>query len=161
MRRRLFNFAAAMWLLCAATMVTWVWSQVAECLVWYAYPDGGTEKFGWYEGSLYYHTTNARYKQPGWHWMMRTVSDLDPNGVVPGYAGYGFFHRFRNNTIAIRVPLYVPLLCFGTIAVYLTLRRRPRKPGTCHACGYNLTGNTSGVCPECGTAIPANQQRIA
>jgi hypothetical protein len=25
--------------------------------------------------------------------------------------------------------------------------------GNCTACGYNLTGNTSGVCPECGTAI--------
>ncbi len=23
----------------------------------------------------------------------------------------------------------------------------------CDGCGYNLTGNTSGVCPECGTAI--------
>jgi len=23
----------------------------------------------------------------------------------------------------------------------------------CLACGYSLTGNTSGVCPECGTAI--------
>jgi hypothetical protein len=21
----------------------------------------------------------------------------------------------------------------------------------CHACGYNLTGNTSGTCPECGS----------
>ena len=30
--------------------------------------------------------------------------------------------------------------------------RTPRiKPGHCQ-CGYNLTGNTSGVCPECGTA---------
>jgi hypothetical protein len=27
--------------------------------------------------------------------------------------------------------------------------------GRCAACGYNLTGNASGVCPECGTAVPA------
>jgi hypothetical protein len=26
--------------------------------------------------------------------------------------------------------------------------------GHCQRCGYNLTGNVSGVCPECGTAIP-------
>lgn len=24
-------------------------------------------------------------------------------------------------------------------------------PGHCKQCGYNLTGNTSGICPECGT----------
>jgi hypothetical protein len=26
-------------------------------------------------------------------------------------------------------------------------------PGHCRHCGYNLAGNTSGACPECGTAI--------
>lgn len=28
-----------------------------------------------------------------------------------------------------------------------------RKRGYCEACGYNLRGNVSGVCPECGVAI--------
>ena len=28
----------------------------------------------------------------------------------------------------------------------------PLPTGLCRACSYNLTGNTSGVCPECGTA---------
>lgn len=28
------------------------------------------------------------------------------------------------------------------------------KPGQCR-CGYDLTGNTSGVCPECGAAVLA------
>ena len=32
------------------------------------------------------------------------------------------------------------------------LRRQPR-PGVCGNCGYNLTGNISGVCPECGTEL--------
>jgi hypothetical protein len=31
-------------------------------------------------------------------------------------------------------------------------RRRP-PPGHCRACGYNLKGNISGVCPECGEAV--------
>lgn len=26
-------------------------------------------------------------------------------------------------------------------------------PGHCQACGYNLTGNVSGVCPECGEQL--------
>jgi len=29
--------------------------------------------------------------------------------------------------------------------------RTPATPGQCFKCGYNLTGNVSGVCPECGT----------
>jgi hypothetical protein len=34
------------------------------------------------------------------------------------------------------------------------LRRwRRRRKGLCVRCGYNLTGNTSGVCPECGVAV--------
>ncbi|UCE61593.1 MAG: hypothetical protein JSU63_07550 [Phycisphaerales bacterium] len=34
------------------------------------------------------------------------------------------------------------------------LRRwRRRRRGMCLSCGYDLTGNESGVCPECGTEI--------
>lgn len=31
-------------------------------------------------------------------------------------------------------------------------------PPTCDGCGYNLTGNVSGVCPECGRPIPQDLQ---
>ena len=34
---------------------------------------------------------------------------------------------------------------------WMMLRRVP--PGHCACCGYNLTGNMSGVCPECGAAV--------
>ena len=30
---------------------------------------------------------------------------------------------------------------------------RRRKRGLCVKCGYDLTGNESGVCPECGSSI--------
>ena len=33
------------------------------------------------------------------------------------------------------------------------LWRRSTDPGFCPACQYDLTGNTSGVCPECGAVI--------
>ena len=32
-------------------------------------------------------------------------------------------------------------------------RRHRRKRGLCERCAYDLTSNTSGVCPECGTQI--------
>ena len=45
------------------------------------------------------------------------------------------------------------LVAYPTIAfVRGPLRRwRRRRKGFCLKCGYNLTGNVSGVCSECGT----------
>lgn len=38
-------------------------------------------------------------------------------------------------------------------------RKLPNPPGTCRRCAYDLTGNVSGVCPECGTAIQQATKR--
>ena len=35
--------------------------------------------------------------------------------------------------------------------------RRGPAPGVCSACGYQLQGNVSGVCPECGRTIPTTK----
>jgi hypothetical protein len=57
-------------------------------------------------------------------------------------------------------PFWAILLLFLSSGYYSLLRtfrwmRRGhwRRTGRCLACGYNLTGNTSGVCPECGERI--------
>jgi hypothetical protein len=34
------------------------------------------------------------------------------------------------------------------------LRRIRRSKGLCGLCGYDLTGNQTGICPECGVTIP-------
>ncbi len=42
------------------------------------------------------------------------------------------------------------------VGILFVLYHRWTKPipvGCCQSCSYNLTGNTSGICPECGTAI--------
>ena len=33
-------------------------------------------------------------------------------------------------------------------------REQRAKRNLCISCGYDLTANTSGVCPECGTPVP-------
>ncbi len=46
-----------------------------------------------------------------------------------------------------------------TLVPTLLLWRRPRLtklPGHCRQCGYDLTGNVSGRCPECGLLIPTS-----
>jgi len=53
----------------------------------------------------------------------------------------------------IRVPFWLMLLPFALPTTILWLRdRRPGK-GHCPHCGYNLTGNESGICPECATPV--------
>ncbi len=56
------------------------------------------------------------------------------------------------------IPLWLvfTLLIFYPAAAFLrgpVRRRRRRRRGLCVQCGYNLTGNTSGTCPECGVAV--------
>ena len=54
----------------------------------------------------------------------------------------------------IVIPLWAPLACVSLLTVVLFIRNRARPlKGCCVACSYNLTGNVSGVCPECGTKI--------
>ena len=36
-------------------------------------------------------------------------------------------------------------------------RQRRRRVGLCTSCGYDLTGNVSGVCPECGRAVVVHE----
>lgn len=63
------------------------------------------------------------------------------------------------NTVAIAalaVPVIsVPIAYFSFKKTfgYFRWKKIPRLGSGCWKCGYNLTGNVSGVCPECGTPI--------
>jgi len=56
--------------------------------------------------------------------------------------------------ILLDVPLWMPFLLVTaptTLLWWIDRHRVP--PGRCQRCGYNLTGNVSGTCPECGKKI--------
>lgn len=60
----------------------------------------------------------------------------------------------------LRVPFWAPCILFATSPAIAfiggPLRRwRRRRRGVCAKCGYDLTGNVSGVCPECGRKVEA------
>jgi hypothetical protein len=46
------------------------------------------------------------------------------------------------------------VLVFVGACLVLNRTLKDKQPsGHCQECGYNLTGNVSGVCPECGTEV--------
>jgi hypothetical protein len=76
---------------------------------------------------------------------------------------YGF--RFWNSVgrmpsqprelgFSMKLPLWV-LFVVAVIPTWCLWwsDRHPFTPGHCQKCGYDLTGNVSGRCPECGTVI--------
>ena len=55
----------------------------------------------------------------------------------------------------VALPFWFPfvVLLIPTLLLWRRDRRKPR-PGSCRRCDYDLTGNTTGRCPECGTPCP-------
>ena len=60
------------------------------------------------------------------------------------------------------VPMGSILAQWGSIGLVGGLlwgwRSAVRKQGLCLKCGYDLTGNVSGVCPECGESVDRRQK---
>ena len=65
----------------------------------------------------------------------------------------------RPRMIRTHYSVFAPIwFVFAVFALYPTIvvirrLRMVRREGCCRQCGYDLTGNQSGVCPECGKAI--------
>lgn len=67
-------------------------------------------------------------------------------------AGTGPFHYCD---LEVVVPLWMVAVLLAIPAALLWWRDRPPPTGHCRNCGYDLTGNISGRCPECGEPTPA------
>jgi len=68
---------------------------------------------------------------------------------------WGFTERSGMKCEGLNMPAWLPLLLTAIPTAWLWHRDRrliSSSPGhlLCLRCGYDLTGNTSGVCPECG-----------
>ena len=94
-----------------------------------------------------------RWKGTGW--LFQTNIDiLEPTDAAPSDQ---YFRSWM-----LMVSFVIPLIVAVVLAAYPTIafirgplrRWRRRRKGLCLKCGYDLTGNVSGVCPECGTRLP-------
>lgn len=58
------------------------------------------------------------------------------------------------------IPFWIPLIVIVIPTAIFWWRDRPPRAGHC-PCGYNLTGNVSGTCPECGEAATGESDQAS
>ena len=134
MRRYIFNITAALsLLLMLETVGMWVHhSTVGEGLestLWDTNPYSSTPAEGLYVSFIFNKYLYIQY------------TTLDPNGVATQTDG----------SIPLWLVVTITLVLPAIWLIALVWRkRRALSPNACPGCGYDLTGNVSGVCPECG-----------
>jgi hypothetical protein len=116
----------------------------------------------------------ATYVSREWPW--RWEYGYPGNGIEFGFSWgvleleIDFSHEIRHMMLHgapgythLTLPFFLLLLVTTPLTVILwahPLSRRPRwldrrySDGCCPSCGYNLTANVSGICPECGKPVP-------
>ena len=93
-------------------------------------------------------------------WLARPEKvDADWGWLLPSFERNSMFPKISESdpdwSYEALLPLWLPTALFSLTTVWLwksSFRRIP--PGYCNECGYDLTGNTSGVCSECGAPTP-------
>jgi hypothetical protein len=83
----------------------------------------------------------------------------DPNiEKTPLYFRLGFFwpdaahsRIYDGHVIGVETPCWLLFLLASIPTAFLWYRDRRPPKGHCQTCGYDLTGNVTGICPECGT----------
>jgi hypothetical protein len=181
MRRRAFNFAAAISLaLCLTTTALWTRSGWRYDQInwfgnsWDVSVSSGGGIVALMAGPVY-HGPGAVTIGAGWRYMSYPPpagGGLLTQARAARYARLGWFGFAYdpNRLITVRrAPpyyfshrIYLPHWLVVTITAIPPVvwwrhwrRRRRNAAGHCTSCGYNLTANTSGVCPECGTPTTA------
>jgi hypothetical protein len=85
-------------------------------------------------------------------WSAVILAERTGTGLTPHWR---WWNAWEVNWRYIHLPLYA---VFAAVAVPTLLVWRfwpkPVRPGNCR-CGYDLRGNESGVCPECGVEVQA------
>jgi hypothetical protein len=103
--------------------------------------------------------TPDRRSEDGWEQEMRNGSFFDASRCsrpLP-YLGAGQIPNWLPPFL-FALP---PLLWLAFPGRRLYVRRRRRRLGLCLRCGYDLTGNASGKCSECGEAVKAERRVTA
>ncbi|HEX4793630.1 MAG TPA: hypothetical protein VH370_07560 [Humisphaera sp.] len=102
---------------------------------------GGDIHSGWNLRHDHPAPPRSRINTPLWSVCGFTYSPFDIQSVV--------------SVRLMEIPDWFVTMVAALPAAWLGYRALRRKnPAGCPACGYNLTGNISGICPECGRQTP-------
>ncbi len=119
----------------------------------YEWSPGGS--YGWTlwltDGFLFIEPVPGR-DALGWDYLwLEELKEYDRTyGLGLPYVGRGY-----GGMLSLGVPLWLVLIVVALPAYFLWRSERRPPPGHCKSCGYDLTGNVSGMCSECGEAIPS------
>ncbi|MBU0617500.1 MAG: hypothetical protein KKI02_07270 [Planctomycetes bacterium] len=95
--------------------------------------------------------TPVTARQPG-HWVYPATQGWADIAKVWSREALRPRLYFQAGLRWVNIPLWLPLVVAAVPTGVLFWRdRRRTPPGHCQNCGYDLTGNVSGRCPECGT----------
>ena len=89
-----------------------------------------------------------------WFYTRSSISSA-PARTSSRWLGFGWTSLSQRNAWEFEIPDYAIVgFCgvVGAISFVGAWRRKVHKP-LCPSCHYNLTGNASGACPECGTVV--------
>jgi hypothetical protein len=159
-RGRIFTLATALsLLLCLATAVLWVRSYWFGFGVNWIHPVNSPSASGrdveWYVafggGRVYVERYFIPFALPAERLGFGFVENRSP-------LSQDYFDIIESPTRSeILFPIALPFALTLILPLWNVYSRLPKpiRPSStsCPTCSYNLTGNTSGVCPECGTAI--------
>lgn len=157
-RRRVLKWSCAV----AALIVGAVFIVSAWWLVGYRFGANSNSKFICIERStLHIFWGRNDFLEPrGWKVIQPIFFDSD---TIPMFELWGWHAKLGRSEFRVGIPLWFPFAIL--IAAYHLLGRIDRRPkiGHCRCCGYDLTGNTSGRCPECGEnlSVSANSTPIS
>ena len=101
------------------------------------------------------------FKAPVAHPRLWLALALTSCGILTGIMMWGEFFsppEGRGLSLIVLLSVGTPLLLLfaWSLAVWRRSYDRAKRisRGHCAYCDYNLNGNTSGICPECGTPVP-------
>ena len=102
------------------------------------------------------------------HYLADRKDPIEPANDFLGFGWRRFdattFDGVVDSAFEFAFPLWSVVIITAALpgirVIGLIRRRRRNHSGFCTSCGYNLTLNSSGVCPECGAACKAANQPV-